>query len=130
LFNILLSFRSDLGAQIDGFAALVGTTVVVGGAVVDGEKADVIKAAEVCAFSSCVTSCGRYRSLCVAEIYIYICTYIPLLSLCCALSLSSRPYRPFLSCPGVCTVVFCAFNLLFIGGCRGRAQDAEARYQH
>lgn len=43
-----LSFLcSDLGAHVDGYVALVATTVIVGETAVTGKKADAIQAAKV-----------------------------------------------------------------------------------
>ena len=50
LVHISLRFffhRSDLGAHVDGYVALVATTVVIGETEVTGRKADAIQAAKV-----------------------------------------------------------------------------------
>ena len=43
-----LYFSSDLGVHIDGYVALVATTVVVGEKEITGRKADALQAAKVC----------------------------------------------------------------------------------
>jgi methionine aminopeptidase len=42
-----VTWRSDLGAHVDGYVALVATTVVIGETEVTGKKADAIQAAKV-----------------------------------------------------------------------------------
>ncbi len=42
-----MTWRSDLGAHVDGYVALVATTVVIGETEVTGKKADAIQAAKV-----------------------------------------------------------------------------------